>query len=120
MAPTLRGPLGASPALKCRVSITIIKTTSKGLMHHIEYIGSYTAVSTTGGEEVRITTKRIDPVPPLCRALIARGADPQAAARVTHSGMAVWRKDRSLAAWAGIDITDEDRDGLRTRAYRPR
>lgn len=87
-------------------------------MHQIKLIGSYTAVSTFGDEEVSITTKRIDPVPPLCRALITRGADPQAAAMVTREGMPIWRRDRSLTGWAGIDITEEDRDGLRTRPYR--
>lgn len=87
-------------------------------MHQIELIGSYTAVFTPEGEEIRVTTQRKDPVPILCRKLISLGADPKATARITRGGMPVWRKDRTLADWARIDITQEDRDGIRTRPYR--
>jgi hypothetical protein len=87
-------------------------------MHQIELIGSYTTATTLSGEEIRITTQRKDPVPVLCRKLISLGADPQATAHVTRGGMKVWKQDRTLAHWAGIDVTEEDRDGLRVRPYK--
>lgn len=87
-------------------------------MHHIELIGSYTTVTDLAGEEIKITTQRKDPVPVLCRELISRGANPSDTAHVTRGGSRVWRKDRTLAAWAGIDVVEEDRAGLRTRPFR--
>lgn len=96
-----------------------IELTTKGQMHQIELIGSYTAASKIGGEEFSITTKRADPVPHLSRALVSRGADPQAAVKITRDGKPIWQKDRTLGAWAGMDITEEDRDGLRIRPHRP-
>ena len=86
-------------------------------MHQIELIGSYTSATTMSGEEIKITTTRKDPVPVLCRELVKRGADPQNHVHVTRAGKPVWRKDRTIAAWAGIDITDCDRDGLRVEKY---
>jgi hypothetical protein len=87
-------------------------------MYQIELIGSYTTATTLSGEEIRITTQRKDPVPVLCRKLISLGADPQATAHVSRGEMKVWKKDRTLASWAGIDVVDEDRDGLRVRPYK--
>ncbi|MES0061457.1 hypothetical protein [Mesorhizobium sp. M0041] len=88
-------------------------------MHHIELIGSYTSAATLFGEEIKITTTRKDPVPVLCRELIKRGVDPQETVRVARAGQAAWKVDRTIASWAGIDITEHDRDGLRTVKHRP-
>lgn len=88
-------------------------------MTEIHISGSYTAAATDlSGEEIKITTKRKDPLPPVCRELIARGVDPQSAAHVTRDGKAVWKRDRTVAAWAAIDISEEDRGGVRERPYR--
>ncbi|MER9852241.1 hypothetical protein NKJ55_34145 [Mesorhizobium sp. M0106] len=88
-------------------------------MHHIELIGSYTSAATLSGEEIKITTTRKDPVPVLCRELIKRGIDPQERVKVTRAGQPVWKIDLTAGYWAGIDITEHDRDGLRTVKYRP-
>lgn len=88
-------------------------------MQQIELSGSYTAATIFGGEEISITTTRKDPVPVLCRELVKRGADPQDHAHVTRGGMPVWKKDRTIAAWASIDVTEYDRDGLRIEKHRP-
>lgn len=81
--------------------------------------GSYTAVTTLSGEEIRITTTRKDPVPVLCRELVKRGVNPSAPVRVTIGNMPMWKADRTIGAWAGIDVTEYDRDGLRTEKHRP-
>lgn len=94
-------------------------TPTKGTMHQIELIGSYTSATALSGETIAITTTRKDPVPVLCRELDRRGVDPQDHVHVTRAGKPVWMKDRTVAAWAGIDITEGDRDGLLTRPYRP-
>ncbi|RUU28788.1 hypothetical protein EOD08_21190 [Mesorhizobium sp. M6A.T.Ca.TU.002.02.2.1] len=87
-------------------------------MHHIELIGSYTAAATFSGEEIKTTTTRKDPVPVLCRELIKRGIDPQERIKVTRAGQLVWKADLTAGYWAGIDIIEGDRDGLRTVKYR--
>lgn len=88
-------------------------------MHHIELIGSYTSAATLFGEEIKITTTRKDPVPVLCRELIKRGADPQDTVHVARAGQPAWKANRTIAAWAAIDVTEHDRDGLQTVKYRP-
>ncbi|MFK0691124.1 hypothetical protein ACFX5Q_23415 [Mesorhizobium sp. IMUNJ 23033] len=87
-------------------------------MHHIELIGSYTSAATLSGEEIKITTRK-DPVPVLCRELIKRGVDPNQRVKVTRAGQPVWKTDLTVGYWAGIDITEDDREGLRTAKYRP-
>jgi hypothetical protein len=88
-------------------------------MQRIELSGSYTAVTTLSGEEIRITTARKDPVPVLCRELVKRGIDPNERVRVTIGAIPIWKADRTIGAWAGIDVTEYDRDGLRTEKHRP-
>ncbi|TIN05774.1 hypothetical protein [Mesorhizobium sp.] len=88
-------------------------------MHHIELFGSYTAAATLSGEEITITTTRKDPVPVLCRELINRGIDPNQLVNVSRAGQSVWKADLTAGYWAGIDIIEGDRDGLRTVKYRP-
>jgi hypothetical protein len=88
-------------------------------MHHIELIGSYTTVTSHGGEEIRITTTKKDPIPVLCRKLIEHGVPSSDTAQVTRGGMSVFKRDRTIGSWAGIDIVDSDTTGLRTVAYRP-
>jgi hypothetical protein len=88
-------------------------------MQQIELSGSYTAVTTLSGEEIRITTTRKDPVPVLCRELVTRGVDPGEPVRVTIGGVPMWKADRTIGAWAEIDVTEYDRDGLRTEKHRP-
>lgn len=89
-------------------------------MHPIELHGSFTAATTYGGEEIEITKKNKSPVPPLCRALIDRGADPRGTARITRRGMPVWKKHRTLGDWAAINIFDDDnRGGVRIKPHRP-
>jgi hypothetical protein len=82
-------------------------------MTEIMLSGSYSAVTIIGGEEIRINTKTKDPVPTLCRELISRGVDPDGLAIVTRDGKPVWKTDRPLWYWAGLSITEEERDGLR-------
>lgn len=88
-------------------------------MHTIELIGSYTTATDIRGETISITTTRKDPVPVLCRELIKRGVNPQDTVHVARAGMSVWKKDRTVAAWAGIDINEGERDGLRVEKHRP-
>lgn len=87
-------------------------------MTNITLIGMNTAATTVGGEEISITPKTKDAVPPLCREMIRRGLDPQGIVRVTRNGKPVWRTDRTLGYWAGLAITEEDRDGLRWGKFR--
>ena len=82
-------------------------------MTEITLIGMNTAATVIGGEEIRMTPKTKDAVPPLCRELISRGLDPEGTVKVTRDGKPVWRTDRTLGYWAGLAITEEDRDGLR-------
>ncbi|MHA6684669.1 hypothetical protein [Mesorhizobium sp. A556] len=46
-------------------------------------------------------------------------ADPSAPVRVTRGGMPVWKKDRTIGAWAGIDVVENDVTGLRAVKHRP-
>lgn len=71
------------------------------------------------GEEIKITTTRKSPVPVLCREMVRLGVDPQAIVKVARAGMPVWKQDRTIGAWAGIDIIDSDTEGLRTVKHRP-
>lgn len=88
-------------------------------MLQIEVIGSYTAATTLWGEEIETTTTRKDPVPVLCRELVKRGVDPSEPVRVTIGDAPMWKRDRTIGAWAGIDVVDSDVTGLRIVKYRP-
>lgn len=89
-------------------------------MHHtIELIGSFTSATTMSGDEIKIATTRKSPVPVLCREMVRLGVDPQAIVKVTRGGRPVWKEDRTVVAWAGIDITESDTEGLRTVKHRP-
>ncbi len=88
-------------------------------MLHIEYRGSLTAATILRGEEIEKTTTRKDPVPVLCRELIKRGVDPSEHVKVTIGGMPMWKRDRTVGAWAGIDVVESDVTGLRVVKHRP-
>lgn len=59
-----------------------------------------------------------DPIPPLCRRLIAAGHSPETLALVCR-GSTLAFKPRSLGAWAAYDIVEDDTRGLIRRRYRP-
>lgn len=87
-------------------------------MLQIEVTGSYTAATILWGEEIETTTTHKDPVPVLCRELVKRGVDPSEPVRVTIGDVPMWKRDRTIGAWAGIDVVDSDVTGLRVVKYR--
>lgn len=83
----------------------------------VELIGSYIVAHSASGTTVdhtkkrnRNTTKSI--IPAICRKLIKQGYDPRESVRVVRNGIdqpgmiPVFKRDRTLATWAGIDLVE--------------
>ncbi len=87
-------------------------------MHLIELIGPNSATSTFRGEEIKVTKKTKDPIPPICRVLIEMGLEAQAVVNITRNGRPVWNSNRTAGDWAAIDIHENDA-GIRWRKHEP-
>lgn len=59
-----------------------------------------------------------DAVPALCRRLIVAGHDPAVRVHITRNGDPVWRTDKALGDWAGIDIWDKEAGRITSEKYR--
>ncbi len=97
-------------------------------VYTFELVGSYIARHLESGIEVNAASKRRtvkSPIPILCRQLIATGFDPQARVHVIRKALCgdrfipIFKRDRTLAAWAELDCIDSDETGLRFVKFRP-
>lgn len=97
-------------------------------VHTIELLGSYIARELETGTEVNAASKRRtvkSPIPELCRRLIAEGAHPLSRACVIRKALRgsgvtpIFKRNRTLQAWAEEDCVDSDKTGLRFVKYRP-
>ncbi|WP_242220203.1 hypothetical protein [Shinella zoogloeoides] len=95
----------------------------------IELFGSFGARHVEGGTSVdRAKCTRKDtaksPIPVLCRLLLKQGHDPQERVHVIRKALdregfiPVFRRDRTLAAWAGTDMVESDTRSLHPVRYR--
>lgn len=95
----------------------------------IELFGSFGARHVEGGTGVdrakctrKDTTK--SPIPVLCRLLLKQGHDPQQRVHVIRKALdregsiPVFRRDRTLAAWAGTDMVESETRSLHPVQYR--
>lgn len=102
----------------------------------IELFGSYgarhvksgTTVDTSPANATRRVPKRTttrSPIPVLCRNLIAQGIDPETRAHILtksldHGGLIpVFKRDRTLAVWAGLDAIERETESVRIVKHRP-
>jgi hypothetical protein len=96
----------------------------------VELIGSFVARHIESGTTVdmssrknRKTTKSAIPV--ICRELIAQGHDPQERVHVIRKALnrdgtiPVFKRDRTLGAWADVDMIESDTRSLSLVKYRP-
>lgn len=96
----------------------------------IELIGSYTARHVETGLTVDLTSSRNrsrtkGPISPLCRKLIDLGHDPETRVHVTRKALdrdrhiAVFKRDRSLRAWAAADCVETEKASVYVVKYQP-
>lgn len=99
-------------------------------IHTIELIGSYTARHVQSGLEVDLSPRRNrkttrGPISPLCRKLVAEGADPSAKVHIIRKAIdsdgyiPIFKRDRSLQAWADADCLESDRRSVHVVTHRP-
>lgn len=95
----------------------------------IELIGSFGARHVEGGTTVDLESRRNrrttkSPIPVLCRELLQHRHDPQQRVHVIRKALdregfiPVFRRDRTLAAWAGADMVESDTRSLHSIRYR--
>lgn len=96
----------------------------------IELIGSYTARHVESGTTVDLSARRNrsttkSPLPVLCRELLAHGLDPETRAHVIRKALdrdgfiPVFRRDRTLAVWAGLDAVESETRSIHVEKHRP-
>lgn len=102
----------------------------------IELFGSYGARHVESGTSVDMApakaTRRVpkrtttrSPIPVICRELIAHGLDPETRAHILtksldHGGLIpVFKRDRTLAVWAGLDAIESETQSVRIVKHRP-
>lgn len=102
----------------------------------IELFGSYGARHIESGTSVDMApakaTRRVpkrtttrSPIPVICRELIAHGAAPETRAHILtksldHGGLIpVFKRDRTLAVWAGLDAIESETQSVRIVKHRP-
>ncbi|WP_377277226.1 hypothetical protein [Rhizobium sp. R86522] len=102
----------------------------------IELFGSYGARHVESGTSVDMAppkaTRRIpkrtttrSPIPVICRELIAQGIDPETRAHILtksldHGGLIpVFKRDRTIAVWAGLDAIESEAESVRIVKHRP-
>lgn len=99
-------------------------------MHTIELIGSYVARHVESGLTVDLTSRRNrsttkGPISPLCRKLVELGHDPDGTVHVIRKALdrdghiPVFKRDRALKAWAGVDCVESETRSLYVQKYRP-
>jgi hypothetical protein len=99
-------------------------------MHTIELIGSYTARHVESGLTVDLTSHRNrsttkGPLSPLCRKLLELGHDLDGKVHVIRKALdrdrhiPVFKRDRTLKTWAGVDCVESEARSLHLRKYRP-
>ena len=95
----------------------------------IELFGSYGARHIESGTTIDLTNRRNrrttkSPIPALCRELIVQGHDPQERAHVIRKSLfsdamiPVFKRDRTLAAWAVVDCVESETRSPQVVAYR--
>lgn len=96
----------------------------------IELVGSYTARHVESGTTVDLTARRNrsttkSPLPVLCRELVAHGLDPATRVHVIRKALdsegfiPVFKRDRRLSIWAGLDAVENERAPPRIVKYKP-
>lgn len=93
----------------------------------VELIGSCIAVHRESGISADLTSSRNrkSAIPVLCRMLLKAGYDPQARIHVIRKALSgdhmipVFKRDRMLIVWAGVDIIDSVAKGPREVKHRP-
>lgn len=96
----------------------------------IELIGSYIARHVETGLTVDLTSSRNrsrtkGPISPLCRKLIDLSHDPETRVHVTREALdrdrhiAVFKRDRSLRAWAATDCVETEKTSVYVVKYQP-
>lgn len=102
----------------------------------IELFGSYGARHVESGTSVDMApakaTRRVpkrtttrSPIPVICRELIAHGLNPETRAHVIRKALdrdgfiPVFKRDRTLAVWAGLDAIESETQSVRIVKHRP-
>lgn len=102
----------------------------------IELFGSYGARHVESGTSVDMAppkaTRRVpkrtttrSPIPVICRELIAHGLDPETRAHVIRKALdrdgfiPVFKRDRTLAVWSGLDAIESETESVRIVKHRP-
>lgn len=96
----------------------------------IELVGSFTARHAESGTTVDLTGRRNrrttkSPLPVLCRELLTHGLDPETRAHVIrkaldrHRFIPVFKRDRTLAVWAGLDAVESETRSVHVEKHRP-
>jgi hypothetical protein len=96
----------------------------------IELIGSFIARHAESGTTVDMTSRRNrrttkSAIPPLCRELLNHGHNGNTRVHVirkaldTDGFIPVFKRDRALATWAGLDCIENENHGPRVTKYRP-
>lgn len=96
----------------------------------IELIGSYSARHVESGLTVDLTSGRNrsqtkSPISPLCRKLIAEGRDPDHRVHIIRRALdrdghiAVFKRDRTLSAWAAVDCVESCTQSVYVVKHKP-
>lgn len=96
----------------------------------VELVDSYTARHVESGTTVDLTARRNrsttkSPLPVLCRKLLAHGLDPETRAHVITKSLdrdgfiPVFKRDRTLAVWAGLDAVESEPRSVHVEKHRP-
>lgn len=96
----------------------------------IELLGSYTCLHVESGLLVDRGDRKNRKSPksalgPLCRFLIDEGYNPEAKVHIVRKALdrngylAVFMRDRSLGAWAGVDCVESEKRSLHVVKHRP-
>lgn len=99
-------------------------------IYTVELIGSYTARHIESGLTVDLTSRRNrsatkGPLSPLCRKLLDLGHDPEGKVNVIRKALdrdghiPVFKRDRTLETWAGVDCVESETRSLHFQKYRP-
>ena len=100
------------------------------ILNTIELFGSYGARHVESGTSVDLTNRRNrrttkSPIPVVCRELIAHGHNPQERAHVIRKSLLsdamipVFKRDRTLEAWAAVDCVESDTRSPQVVTHRP-
>ncbi|WP_205536229.1 hypothetical protein [Shinella zoogloeoides] len=95
----------------------------------IELIGSYAARhvkgdTTAGHSDLHKKGTTKSPIPVICRKLIEQGHDPQERVHIIRKALdregfiPVFRRDRTLAAWAGTNVVESETRSLHPVRYK--